>query len=131
MTCPSEWRGRAGLAPPSVNPGSLVTTTASLSRFPTQRNHEGYGEHHACEPDDEGHERLGREPPVAEGDREPGTGRERQCAVTREATPPDVLRTEGVELRCGHDGGRVELVSYTGRGRRLELDRPGVIGSEK
>src|SRR5207245_11166749 len=39
------------------------------------------------------------------------------CAVTREATAPDVLRTEGVELRCGHDGGRVleQQVHFVGR----------------
>src|SRR5438034_8415298 len=108
--------GAAQMRRASARP--LPSHTASYRlRFPSQRNDERHGEHHACEPDDEGHERLGREPPITEGDREPDTGRERRCAVAREPAPPDVLPSEGVELRCSHDGGRVleQQVHFVGR----------------
>src|SRR5205814_2314321 len=110
----SDTTRRAGAASVTRRPASSVTTTpaaagagprrictgfrkspfacndgASLSRFPSQRNHEGDRERERREADDERHQRLRRERPVAERDREGSARVERRGTVAREATPFD------------------------------------------
>src|SRR5439155_21147740 len=59
----------------------------------------------------------------------PGFSSSTSSSTSRE--PSRFSRATVIRRRVTRTGGPVELVSYTERGRRLELDRPGVIGSEK
>src|SRR5207244_7562500 len=82
---------------------------ASLSWFPPQRNSEPDGQHDARQAHDERHECLGREPSIAEGDREGRARGERWRAIARESTALDVLDAERIELatrRRGRDDRR-------------------------